>query len=537
MKGSSITFLVLLFLTFSISSKGQRLTLDTKNTVVEDRGEGNKLYFKNLDVFVTKDKDWLGPRVRKHVSAVKSKYSGVGWAPQLDTGMLGNYIFFLDTTWNTPFKKDSVYSYEEYRLKSDVEFSDPVRFLFIEKYDTALGNYRVDTMNITDTARICYCADKYYGNAKGMIVGYKIADIDLGGVVGLRSYFYLNDQVFVISDSVETDYKENDTLFVFGHKFFRDYQTWVFANPDANLKSTDTHTIVFKPHVAVNQRASIQVSLRTGVFIQPHTELKGSIYDKTNGQRHRLIMDIEDGDVCLSAIIDLLVDDDDVVRYNGGHINFMGKRSCIMFKDRARLQIAKDKHLHYGNSDLGVLGMKPGTTIEFEDGAEMTVNNTLLLSDYWSARSGGEIDITLGPGNSLNFGEHASVTNGPFHHGSVVMNVHLKGGRVDLSQLDERSKELINLVEYEAFAREVDEAKLYPNPAQTAMRLSFVSDASTSIVTAIYQSNGATIRRNTTHVEEGANTLSIDVSGLEKGVYLMHLQFPDRVVAKTFLVN
>ena len=529
---------IFLFIGVSNTGYAQYIGFDTKTIVTEDRGDGVKTYLKNLMVYAVDGGDWQGNKEKEHIPVKKSDREISGWGPIVDKGMEGLHVFFVDTTIDLPFKRDTVYDYQEFSYRRNCQTDEAVRLLLVEKYDTAKKAYFVDTMNITDTADICFCADKYYGNVKGLVVGIRVHDIGDSAEIASKSYFGRSYQIEVIKESLKADRVESDSLHGYGHDFFRENNgNIVFSNPDSSLDGRDTHVISILPYEAVKKRISIELSINTGVFVQPFTELKGGVFDSVTNERHRLILNLIDGNICVSSLAELVIKDDDIIKCNGGNISLSEQRSCVMLRDEATLEIGPQQHLEYGKLGKGILGLKPGATIHFDQGARMTIDNKLLLSDYWSTKAGGEIDITLGPGNELNFGEYASVTNGPFEHGSVIMNIHLKGGRANLGNLDEKSRELINLVYYDEFSREMESTELYPNPAQTELNLSFKSETTSQVQATIVQSNGKVIYNEPIAVFEDVNTLTFDVSGLEQGIYLLHLKSSGKAVSKTFLIR
>lgn len=531
--------LLLVFLLLYNVGHGQYFGFDTKTIVKEDRGDGEKDYLQNLSVYTVDGSDWQGAKEHEHLPVREGYYKHWGSGPILDTSMEGLHVFFVDTTLNTPFERDSVYDYDELVYRKNCRTDMAIRLLMVEKYDTVKKVYIVDTMDITDTANICYCADKYYGNVKGLVLGFRVSDITNPAHLVAWSYFMKpRHPITVVQDSVGANHILSDSLHSYGDERRRfDIGNIVFSNPDTTLDGRDTHVISIVPYGKVQKRITIRLDIYGGVFIQPLTVLKGGVFDSVTKQRHRLVLNLMWGNICVSPIVELVIKDDDVIRCSGGNISLAGQRSCMMLRDQGALEIGSEQHLEYGSSGIGILGIKPGATIRFDHGARMTIDNKLLLADYWSTRAGGEVNVTLGPGNELKFGEHASVTNGPFDHGSVVMNIHLKGGRVNLDHLDNKSRELINLVYYDEFSEGLEEAELYPNPAKTKLHLSFRSDGVSQVQATIFHNNGEAVYTETSSVYEDVNTLSFDVSDLDRGVYLLYLKSPDKVVSKTFLIQ
>jgi len=528
---------ILLFTTGSVI--GQRYSrliysFNTADTITETRHGVKALFYKYLQVYSTSNNLWNGPKLKTVYPVAEGSQSWEDWIVKLDKSHEDQFIFLLDTNVQIPLKKDSVYDLQDLSWRKNLRIRDRIQLMVIEKFDTASGTFKPDTIDLSGSKDYCLCGTKYDGKIIALLQGVQPYDITSGAYIYSKPSIYQDSVVMVIKDSIKADAVTNDSLHIVHPSWFKfGHLNTVFSNPDTNAYNTDTHLIEIHPHTPVNRRITIQMNTYGGVFLQPHTELVGSMFDSTERIRHKLDLSIEDGEVCVPAIVELVIKDENGLRLNGGQIALKSQRSCTMIRDKARLIIGEGQDVQYGENGIGILGLKPGCHWLFEENAKFTVDNMLLLSDYWETLEGGSIDITLHKGNTLTFGPSAWVSNGPFAHGSVMLNIHLKGGEIDLQHLDSKSLELINIIDYSKLASD-ERMVLYPNPTSGIVNLSFKAPSTETAWVTIYDTKGSIAYRNAINIESGINSQQISLSHLLPGAYCLKLESPS-MVKTTFL--
>ncbi|MBI1184033.1 T9SS type A sorting domain-containing protein [bacterium] len=540
MKSAYFTLIIILWGAAFAKAQLQQTLLhefNTDDTVSISCNGAKRLQYAHLEVYTTDNGQWNGAKKPLCYELAKSNGLFGNWAISLNDSLSDKFIFISDTALNIPLQKDSVYQLNDYSWRKNCRVRDYVVMMLVERFDTTQRGYVVDTVNLTGLNSYCLCGNKYSGKIISIVMGIKPYDISLGAYA-LGSYAsYIQRNVAVIFDTVSA-VRGADTFYMVDIPAYDFAQNnIVFSNRDTNKFSTELQIIEAVPRDNPSRRVSINFIAHGGVFFQPYTALKGSVFDTVTGQRHRMQITLDGGNLCVWPYAELVIDDDNILKYQSGNIALNGKNACTMLRDRGKLVLGANSHLSYGSPKQGILGLKPGATIEFEQGAGLTINNMLLLSDYWEAPNGGEIDIYLYQGNQLIFNEGAFVSNGPFAPGSVTLNIHLKGGLLDMQHLDEQSKSLINVVEY-ALYQPIGNLQLYPNPTNGMLYGSFSSEAGAAITWQLFSLNGRQVMSGNLSGNSLNHQMAIDMSHLFAGVYQLVLQNgKERINRKVVLSN
>jgi hypothetical protein len=393
-------------------------------------------------------------------------------------------------------------------------------------------------MSLLPGSEYCYCGNKFYRNIKALYVGVTTWDITSNAYVVSRAGLGYQQRVKVVTDSLHTNIKFNDSLY--GFDYWSRNRNFVFANPDTNLLSDKVNTITIEPYEQVNSRVTIEAEFMTGVFVQPFVNIKGGIYDTLKNIRHKLNLHLIDSNVCFQHVfIELVFNGDDELHFYKNKVQHRYSRSCLMFEQQAKLIVEKDGHLEFGNNGNGILAVKPGASIVLEPNADLTINGQLALLDYKDWIQGGHVDVHLKPGNKLTFGEGATVSNRIFEHGSVKLHVYMEGGELDLSNLDEKSKELI--VIYNSVP-ERDPYPFYyvnpfPNPTNGKFEMEFSSDSSGVLSWQLSDLKGNDIQEGVYPINS-YSYLEFDLTGHRPGVYILSFDLHgETYFRKVVLVN
>ena len=539
----TLTLLVLFALGGSWSF-GQRYShllfeFDTKDTVELVSNQGKKPYYRNLLVYSTGTDSWHDTATTNKLDFPVEEHPNVKgrWVISIDKSHEDQFIYIADTGLSIQLKKDSVYELLELNWRVNSRVRDYQRFMVVEKFDTTSRGFVKDTVDLKDKNNYCFCGTKYDGRILGLIEGIKPYDITSDAYIYSTSQILTDSIVRVITDSMRAQTIVNDST----HQ--TDF-TWdvhprlntVFSNPNTDPYNTDTHYIDIFPARTATKRVGITLSAYGGVFLQPHTELRGAFFDSTQQIRHKLILSLDSsGEMCIPEIVELVMRDDNQLRFDGGNVALHGQRSCVMIRDNAEMIIGAKHSLQYGKNGVGILALKPGTTVAFEEDSRLTINNTLALTDYSNTLDGGAIDIELFSGNELVFGPDAKVSNGPFAFGSVTLNIHLKGGIVDLSQLDDQSLELINVINYLVPSTPAPPS-VFPNPSTDKIHLTYDTDSALLDEISIYDVKGNIITNFRRKEGPGATWVPVDISTYRPGVYYVRIETIEGAYTLPFVV-
>lgn len=123
-----------------------------------------------------------------------------------------------------------------------------------------------------------------------------------------------------------------------------------------------------------------------------------------------------------------------------------------------------------------------------------------------------------------------------------VMNLHLLDGseyswnvstigHFDYNEATTNIQELINLANSW-------ELSLYPNPTSSALNLSFNLPQSDAIVVSVHDLNGKLMHQtNIGQKQAGKKDISVDLSGLSTGTYLLKIQGNQSSITKKIIKN
>ncbi|MGB0431058.1 MAG: T9SS type A sorting domain-containing protein [Bacteroidia bacterium] len=496
--------------------------------------------YKHLDVYVTKNDKFFGERDTTFCFDRKElTFPDLPNAIKIDNSLEDRMIWIADTSIDIPFIKDSVLQFLDDSYRRNCRIKENERWLLVETFDTTLKQYVIDTMALNPGSEYCYCGNKFYRNIKALYVGVKPWDITSDAYVVSKAGLAYQKRVKVVTDSLHTQIKHNDSTY--GFNYWGRHGNYVFANPDTNLFSDKVNTITIEPYEPESKRVTIEAELMTGVFVQPFVNIKGGIYDSVKNIRHKLNLYLIDSNVCFQHyFIELVFNGDDELHFYNNQLHHRYSRSCLMFEQKAKLIIEKDGHLEFGNDGNGILAVKPGASIELEPNADLTINGQLALLDYKDWIQGGNVDVHLKPGNKLTFGEGATVSNRVFEHGSVKLHVYMEGGELDLSNLDEKSKELI--VVYNSTPQFVlpnlDQVNPYPNPTNGQFFMEFRSDVLGVLNWQLQDLKGNQIQGDIHSVKNGYNLLDFNLGENRPGVYILSFDLlGETYYRKVVLVN
>ena len=108
----------------------------------------------------------------------------------------------------------------------------------------------------------------------------------------------------------------------------------------------------------------------------------------------------------------------------------------MQFGESSKLIVGDNARLDYGFNGVGNLALRSRSSIEIGEGAELHINNNVMLFEYKYDSEPEQIYMTLNKGSKLSFGELAHIGNDYSMGGLMKLNIYMKGGEVDLTETD-----------------------------------------------------------------------------------------------------
>lgn len=490
-----------------------------------------KVQYRYGLVYTTLNGKWNGDKVPLCYNLIS--LSG-DWYVALDSSQENMPIFFADTAVHLGLGRNSVYRLVQNSWRVNCSVRDYVAVMLVERYEPTLGKYVIDTVDVTDESyEYCFCGNVYSGQIVGVVMGATLFNIANNAAIWARPRVEGDEGVAVIQARQEV-IKRHDTTYYLPAEFQN--RNVVFANHLMGKDSIETAHIEFVPTDTPSKQVRILVNMDAGMYLQPYTELRGSVYDTVTGARHLLSLQLDShGAICLTPFIELVINNDMELVYRGGRVFLHGARACTMLQGNGRLVVAEGQHLVYGENGVGILAMRRGAGLGLETNASLEIGCMLLLADYFDARQGGEIEVVLRPGNELRFAPGAWVSNGFFDHGSVKLHVRLMGGRLDMGELDARSRELIRVTDH-TVAQGLAAAAIYPNPSAGLFGLSYHDGLEGRLHWKLYGDKGQEVAEGTQAVGSWNNHLAFDLRHVDNGIYFMYLEGPAGLTVKRVAV-
>ena len=224
-----------------------------------------------------------------------------------------------------------------------------------------------------------------------------------------------------------------------------DNQSIIYLGPEENTEEPQTINLIIEEY--------------QNLYYQWFSHLKGAQVQGSDSIHHTLNIVSSSLDMCI-AIVERIHEDNTNFVYQGGHIEFMDQDACLQFRNNSKLVIGKGKHLNFGESGVGNLNLRSGSTIQFDEGASMHIDGNLIITPYYKFSGDKKIYVDLKQGTKLSFGENARIYN---PYGNLKLNVRMKGGNLDISALSAEDQQKVNII-YPEPNQPLKEMVLFPNP-------------------------------------------------------------------------
>ena len=199
-----------------------------------------------------------------------------------------------------------------------------------------------------------------------------------------------------------------------------------------------------------------------------------------------------------------------------------GPSACMQFLNGGKLKIADNAHFTYGHQGYGILLLKTGSTIEIGKNASLTFDGDLFLRERKSDQEAQQIYMTLRPESHLAFTGNATVTNKYSIDNSIKLNIYMKGGTIDLSELDEHERSLIHLIYDEPFDNPDDNLTVSPNPLEeNRLHFQYIVSSEQDANAEIYSTDGRLVSSVPVSLQKGLNDLSLSLPADSKGMFIL----------------
>ena len=144
--------------------------------------------------------------------------------------------------------------------------------------------------------------------------------------------------------------------------------------------------------------------------------------------------------------------------------------------------------------------------------------------------------MQFGEGSKLSFGKLARITNEYSIDGLMKLNIYMKGGEVDLSQLDAESSALVNVIYDSPDATFSKNIKILGNPVKENVRISIINDATADIKVILTAANGQTVYHEIIEVQKGYDEMQIPTLGLANGLYFLTVQSNTKIFTEKVII-
>lgn len=492
---------------------------------------------KKYTAYQTTDNTFNGPIDSNYCVSLKydEAFSGLSfWPADFD---LSRSIYIkaqINDNEQIPLEKDAVYMLEEDFLNSTdgLIFGNTCPELICS--GLIIGITIPDSTLTSDTTRwhvisgdsydynTCFATEKFEDQKLNSLIYKFTINPDLAEVAKDYSPPYINQlgDVQLITDltNVEGNYVGGEYN-VYDY-YFLSYPIGVLKYDNLTYPSTsyfDYIDVSPNPNTADVQIINLTINEGYTLLTQPYVQLRGAQVEGDT-LRHEVNLINNGGTFCVS-VAEMIFDGNTHYIFKKGAMDLYSPMSCLMFRNGASIEVADDGHLAYGKNGTGVLGLGSGGTIKIGKNASLTINNRVSIIKNPNSVYSGDIYMNLNKGSKLTFGQGASITNDEKSLSGGHLCIYMNGGELDMSGLDDFSRQLIRLIYPEQEKTMSANMHVYPNPVQNSFTVEIVSAEATIGEIKILGLNGAVIFAKKYELENGINAIKIQIPDLKPGAY------------------
>jgi hypothetical protein len=274
--------------------------------------------------------------------------------------------------------------------------------------------------------------------------------------------------------------------------------------PIPNQDSAGTVDIEFTSNTTVNMESFVQ--FRGGLPI-------------LDSNRHTLNIINNGADHCIYPWFERVFGKNTNLIHKQGGI-YPEENACVMFNSGSNLIIDTDSKLFYGYEGKGMLAIKPESHIKLRPGSLLSLSTmVVLLDDAQSDQYRYRIDIPKGA--KLEFRENSKISTQFCSNSDTKIEIFMLGGELDLSGLDEDSKQKV-IVRFPAISNPLPTSlDLQGNPVQDDLLIKVNAQYDNAMALLIYSIDGTLVNRSEHTLFAGTNQFRIDVGHLGSGAYII----------------
>ena len=492
---------------------------------------------KKYTAYQTTDNTFNGPIDSNYCVSLRYEeaFSGLSfWPADFD---LSRSIYIkaqINDNEQIPLEKDAVYMLEEDFLNSTdgLIFGNDCPELICS--GLIIGITIPDSTLTSDTTRwhvisgdsydynTCFATEKFEDQKLNSLIYKFTINPDLVEVAKDYSPPYINQlgDVQLITDLTNVDGNYVGGEYNVYDYYFLSYPIGVLKYDNLTYPSTSYFDYIdVSPNPNTTDVQIINLTINEGytLLTQPYVQLRGAQVEGDT-LRHEVNLINNGGTFCVS-VAEMIFDGNTHYIFKKGAMDLYSPMSCLMFRNGASIEVADDGHLAYGKNGTGVLGLGSGGTIKIGKNASLTINNRVSIIKNPNSVYSGDIYMNLNKGSKLTFGQGASITNDEKSLSGGHLCIYMNGGELDMSGLDDFSRQLIRLIYPEQEKTMSANMHVYPNPVQNSFTVEIVSaEASTGEIN-ITGLNGAVIYTKKYELEAGINAIKIQIQDLKPGAY------------------
>lgn len=508
---------------------------------------------KRYTAYQTTDNTFNGPIDSNYCVSLRYEeaFSGLSfWPADFD---LSRSIYIkaqINDNEQIPLEKDAVYMLEEDFLNSTdgLIFGNDCPELICS--GLIIGITIPDSTLTSDTTRwhvisgdsydynTCFATEKFEDQKLNSLIYKFTINPDLVEVAKDYSPPYINqlgdvqlitDLTNVYGNYVGGEYNVYDY-------YFLSYPIGVLKYDNLTYPSTSYFDYIdVSPNPNTTEVQIINLTINEGytLLTQPYVQLRGAQVEGDT-LRHEVNLINNGGTFCVS-VAEMIFDGNTHYIFKKGAMDLYSPMSCLMFRNGASIEVADDGHLAYGKNGTGVLGLGSGGTIKIGKNASLTINNRVSIIKNPNSVYSGDIYMNLNKGSKLTFGQGASITNDEKSLSGGHLCIYMNGGELDMSGLDDFSRQLIRLIYPEQEKTMSANMHVYPNPVQNSFTVEIVSVEATTGEINITGLNGAVIYTKKYELEAGINAIKIQIQDLKPGAYTIQCKTNAESGSTTFV--
>ncbi len=279
------------------------------------------------------------------------------------------------------------------------------------------------------------------------------------------------------------------------------------------------HDFELEENTEESRTINLTINYGEDLFLLPFTSLRGGGTEAAGTHyRHNLNLINNGGNMCFESI-DLEFGSDESYIHKGGTVNFSDDWACMQFKEGGKLVVADGVDFTYGTRGKGVLALRQGGTIEIGENASLTIDSRMYMNESRYDLGPQDLYMELNTGSKLSFTKRAQLSNEGSIDSEMKLNILMKGGELDLSELSDHERSLINVVF--STPEEFDNSiKAYPNPVRETLSLKIQSEKEQSAQVQIFDPSGKLLFNSSPVLSDGQKNIQFSISEIPNGYYI-----------------